>query len=157
MWAVESLKFCTLMGSFCPNHVQFQLCLKNDMRNLMSFNLSSKKSENLHFDGIFLSKVFNVWAKTIQVSCIVKNDSWFQKWHKEFREFSHKQLKVMLDKSSNTLAQGVYFWTNVAHWISTFWTFHCLPEVIQIPHMIFEIWSQFCMNFAPFCNNLART
>ena len=24
-WAVESLKFCTLMGSFCPNHVQFQL------------------------------------------------------------------------------------------------------------------------------------
>ena len=24
-WSVESLKFCTLMGSFCPNHVQFQL------------------------------------------------------------------------------------------------------------------------------------
>ena len=22
--------------------------------------------------------------------------------------------------------------------------------------MIFEIWSQFCINFAPFCNNLAR-
>ena len=25
MWADESLKFCTLMGSFCPNHIQFQL------------------------------------------------------------------------------------------------------------------------------------
>ena len=24
-WAVKSLKFCTLMGSFGPNHVQFQL------------------------------------------------------------------------------------------------------------------------------------
>ena len=24
MWAFESLKLCTLMGSFCPNHVQFQ-------------------------------------------------------------------------------------------------------------------------------------
>ena len=24
-WAVECLKFCTLMGSFCPNHVHFQL------------------------------------------------------------------------------------------------------------------------------------
>ena len=24
-WAVESLKFCTLMGSFCPNHTKFQL------------------------------------------------------------------------------------------------------------------------------------
>ena len=35
-------------------------CLKNDMRNLMDFNLSSGKSENLHFDGIFLSKVCNV-------------------------------------------------------------------------------------------------
>ena len=25
MWAVESLKFCTLMGSFCPNYIKFQL------------------------------------------------------------------------------------------------------------------------------------
>ena len=24
-WAVESLKFFTLMGSFCPNHIKFQL------------------------------------------------------------------------------------------------------------------------------------
>ena len=24
-WAVESLKFCTLMGSFCPSHVQLRL------------------------------------------------------------------------------------------------------------------------------------
>ena len=35
-------------------------CLKNDMRNLINFNLSSEKSENLHFYGIFLSKVCNV-------------------------------------------------------------------------------------------------
>ena len=35
-------------------------CLKNDMRNLMNFNFSSEKSENLHFDGIFFSKVCNV-------------------------------------------------------------------------------------------------
>ena len=39
------------------------LFLKNDMRNLMDFNLSSEKSENLDFDGMFLSKVCNVWAK----------------------------------------------------------------------------------------------
>ena len=26
--------------------------LKNDMRNLVNFNLSSVKSENLHFDGL---------------------------------------------------------------------------------------------------------
>ena len=35
-------------------------CLKNGMRNLMNFNSDSGKSENLHFDGIFLSKVCNV-------------------------------------------------------------------------------------------------
>ena len=40
-------------------------CLKNDMRNLINFNLSSEKSENLHFYGIFLSKVCNVWPKII--------------------------------------------------------------------------------------------
>ena len=35
-------------------------CLKNDMRNLMNFNSGGRKSENLHFDGTFLSKVCNV-------------------------------------------------------------------------------------------------
>ena len=70
------------MGLFCPNFCTEEICLmalnsdpkfkekltfclKNDMRNLMNFNLSSEKSENLHFDGIFLSKVCNVWAKII--------------------------------------------------------------------------------------------
>ena len=26
----------------------------------------------------------------------------------------------------------------VAHWISTFWTFHCLSEVVRISYMIFQ-------------------
>ena len=37
--------------------------LKNDMRNLANFNANSGISENLHFDGLILSKVFSVWAK----------------------------------------------------------------------------------------------
>ena len=40
-------------------------CLKNDMRNLMNFNTSSEKSGNLHFDGIFLSKVRNVYRRVV--------------------------------------------------------------------------------------------
>ena len=64
--------------------------LKNGMRNLMNLNLNSEKSENLHFDRIYLSKVCNVWAKIIQTSRVVKNHFWFQKSHKEFGEFSHK-------------------------------------------------------------------
>ena len=45
----------------------------------------------------------------IFTSCVVKNNLCFQKWHKEFGEFSHKYLKVMLDKSSvyNILAEGM--------------------------------------------------
>ena len=53
--------------------IKTHFCLKNDMKNLMKFNLSSGQSENLHFDGIFLSKVCNVWAKIIQARCVVKN------------------------------------------------------------------------------------
>ena len=39
------------------------------------------------------------------------NVLWFQKTYKEFGEFSHKQIKVMLDKPQiyNVLAEGTYF------------------------------------------------
>ena len=33
---------------------------KNSMRNLVNFNASSGKSENLHFDLLLLSKVYYV-------------------------------------------------------------------------------------------------
>ena len=56
----------------------------------------------------------------------------------------------MLDQCSvYVLAEVIYFlekcifWTEVAHQISTFWTFHFLSEVGQIPHVIFETRSQF--------------
>ena len=36
---------------------------KNDMTNLLNFNVSSGKSENLHFDVLLLSKAYKVSAK----------------------------------------------------------------------------------------------
>ena len=54
-------------------------CLKYDINNLVNFNSVSEISENVHFDGIFLSKVCNVRAKKMQTSCVVKTDLWFQK------------------------------------------------------------------------------
>ena len=73
MQTVESLKICTLIGSFCPKHMKIEmkkyrrvslmtlksdakfgeklsLGSKNDMRNLVNFNASSDKSENFHFE-----------------------------------------------------------------------------------------------------------
>ena len=49
------------------------------MRNLLNFNSTSGKCENLHFDGLLLSKVCNVLAKKIQTKCVVKNDYSFRK------------------------------------------------------------------------------
>ena len=63
-----------------PNfEVKLTLYLKNDMRNLMSFNSSSEESDSLHFDGTFLSKVCNVCAKIMQTGCVVKKWLMFSK------------------------------------------------------------------------------
>ena len=46
------------------------LGLKNDIRNLVSFNANSGKSENLHFDVLLLSEVYYVLAKKVQRSYV---------------------------------------------------------------------------------------
>ena len=40
--------------------------LKNDIRNLVNFRPSSRKSENLHFDGFILSKAYKVLDEKVQ-------------------------------------------------------------------------------------------
>ena len=55
---------CYLSWHCDPNFEEkLTFCLKNDMRNLVNFNADSGKSENLHSDGLLLSKVCNIWAK----------------------------------------------------------------------------------------------
>ena len=79
MWAVGSLKFCTFMGSFCPNLIKFQLknteelsfiTMKSDkkfkekltcvfkyhMRNLVNFHQTTQKCENFTSVGSFCPK-----------------------------------------------------------------------------------------------------
>ena len=52
--------------------------LKNDIRNLINFHASSGKSENLHFNGLILSKAYEVldekaqtslWRDTVNIDC----------------------------------------------------------------------------------------
>ena len=43
---------------------------KNDMRNLVNFNASCHKSENLHFDGLVLSKAYKVLDEKVQKSYV---------------------------------------------------------------------------------------
>ena len=41
-------------------------CLKNDIRYLVSFHTSSRKSENLHFNGLILAKTCKVLDEKVQ-------------------------------------------------------------------------------------------
>ena len=60
---------------------------KNDMRNLVNFNLSSGKSENLHFDVLLLSIAYKVSAEKVQ-----KN---YLSWHwKEIQTLKKNWLFV---------------------------------------------------------------
>ena len=82
---LKSLKYCTLMGSFCPKYIMFQLVLcimalkgdakfkgkltcglKNDKMNLVNFHTASWMSENLYFDGLLLSKAYKVLDEKVQ-------------------------------------------------------------------------------------------
>ena len=44
---------------------------KNNMTNLVNFNASSGKSENLHFDMLLLSIAFKVSGKKVQKSYLL--------------------------------------------------------------------------------------
>ena len=51
------------------------------MSNLMNFNASSGKSENLHFVGLLLVKVCNVWAKnTDEKWLMISKTTWGISW-----------------------------------------------------------------------------
>ena len=45
--------------------------LKNDIRNLVNFHACSRKSENLHFNGLILSKAYKVLDEKVQKSCLM--------------------------------------------------------------------------------------
>ena len=49
----------TTLKSDAKFEEKLTFCLKSDARNLMNFSESSGKSENLHFHGLLLSKVYN--------------------------------------------------------------------------------------------------
>ena len=44
--------------------------LKNDRRNLINFHASSRKSENLNFDGLVLPKPYKVLDGKVQKSYV---------------------------------------------------------------------------------------
>ena len=116
MRAVASLEICSLMCCFCWKYIMFELkkyrgvtchnteewckilggtdlCFEKWHEEFRNFWLKTRKSQNLHFNGPLLNKVY-VWAKNLQrshvswhwrvIQYLKKNRWWFKKWHKEF-------------------------------------------------------------------------
>ena len=73
--STESLCLMTLKSG-TKFEEKLNLGSKNDMRNLVNFNASSGKSENLHIDVLLLSIAYKVSAENVQKN----NLSWH--WNK---------------------------------------------------------------------------
>ena len=54
----------------CHGTEKFTGGLKNDISNLINLHASSRKSENLHFDGLILSKAYKVVYEKVQKSYV---------------------------------------------------------------------------------------
>ena len=97
------------------------LLIKNDMRNLVNFNLSSGKSEHLHFHVLLLSIAYKVSAKKVQ-----KN---FFSWHwKEIQTLKKKCLFVW------KMTWGIW------------WTLTRVAESLKI----YTLMDYFCTNYVVF-------
>ena len=80
------LIFCTLIGSFCKNHLKFQL---KKYRRVISHDIE---------------EWWKVWRKT---------DLWFQIWHEGFSEFSPNHSKVWKFHSDEVfLSKVCEVWAN---------------------------------------------
>ena len=44
--------------------------LKNDIRNLVNFQVNSRKSENLNFDGLLLSKAYKALNEKVRMNYV---------------------------------------------------------------------------------------
>ena len=70
---------------------------KTDMRIWQILTRALKILKNLHFHGLLLSKVYNVWAKKVQKSMFDSTEDWckiwrktelcFPKWYEDFGKF----------------------------------------------------------------------
>ena len=91
---------------------------KNDISNLVNFNASSGKSDNLHFDVLLLSEVYYVWAKKYIGAMCHKTEEWceilretdlcFEKWHEEFGKFCPNTQKSQNLHFNGLLLTKVY-------------------------------------------------
>ena len=138
MRAVKSLKICTLIGSFCPKHVKILMkkyrrlsfmALKSDAKfekkkndswfqnrheEFDKFSPNHSKVQKFHIDGLFLSKVYEVWANEIQRICL--------SWHWTVMQNLYKPQPCGLKNDMRnwwTFIRALKVW-KIVHWWTLF-------------------------------------
>ena len=86
---------------------------KIDMRNLTNFDSKLESIKNLHFNGLLLTRLYNVWAKNYIGVMYDDTEYWskmwrktdlsFQKCYEEFSKFSPEHVR----KSKNWDFDGI--------------------------------------------------
>ena len=103
MRAVESLKICTLIGCFCPKHINTEAykcrrvmfhdneewskvwretdsCFQNDMKTLVNFHPNTQKSKNFTLMGYFCSKYMRFQLKKYRELIFHDTEQWRKIW-----------------------------------------------------------------------------
>ena len=115
MRAVASLKICTLMCYFCQKHMfepkkyrgvtchnteewckirgGTDLCFEKWHKEFGEFWSNTQKSQNLHFNGLLLTKVYNVWTNKLQRSYV--------SWHWMVIQYLKKNWLVVWKMTRN--------------------------------------------------------
>ena len=123
---------------------------KKGIKNLMNFNVSSGKSENLHFDVLLLSIAYKVSAKKVTKNYLswhwrviqTYNKNWLSVWKITWRVLVNLMPAVESLKICTLMGYFCrkYIIFKLKKYIGIV---HYLSEVFPIPHVIFETRSQF--------------
>ena len=124
MQAVGSLKICVLISCFCQKYIMFEpkkykgdachntkewwkiwrvtdFCFEKWHEEFGEFWPKTWKSQNLHFNGIILTKVYNISAKKVKAFCVIvvkinanfEGKMLFHECHEKFCEFHRSTQK----------------------------------------------------------------
>ena len=70
MFELKNYRADMTMTSYAIFKEKFTFGLKNDTRNWVNFHARSRNPENVHFDGLVLSKVYKVLNEKMQNSYV---------------------------------------------------------------------------------------
>ena len=108
---------------------KLNLGFKNDMRNLVNFNASSGKSENLRFDVLLLSNILSLSQKTPEELCVItlNNDAKFEEeltctLKNNMRNFANPILNPILESLKICTLTGS-FWLSKGRLILEIYAF----------------------------------